>query len=381
MRGPFTIFIPLVVFAAAAGIAACSDDGNTANDTDAADSAPIVEASAAEDAPILDADIEPPFDCTTDADPLELPQHLRCTGLYDRWSKKTTPASVREYEPALALWSDGATKRRWISLPQGTKIDTTNMDEWVFPVGTKFWKEFSLSGKRIETRLFSKVASGVWLHTSYRWSPDETAATRDDAGEWAGLDGGDAASYEIPGAAKCEQCHNGRTDKVLGFEAVSLGLPAAKGITLATLVTEGLLTAPPKLTALAIADDGTTKSAAAMGWLHANCGTTCHNANPAATCAYQGLHFRLGYDELTNASYTGKDYGPYLTAVGKASTTGAAPKVRISPHDVEGSAVHYFISRRDPFVANGQMPPIDSHVVDTLGVGAVDGWIAAMPAK
>ena len=41
------------------------------------------------------------------------------------------------------LWADYATKQRWILLPPGTKIDATDPNEWVFPVGTKVWKEFS----------------------------------------------------------------------------------------------------------------------------------------------------------------------------------------------------------------------------------------------
>ena len=53
--------------------------------------------------------------------------------------------------PTEALWSDGAVKRRFIYLPPGTTIDTTNMDEWVFPVGTKFWKEFSVDGRKLRT--------------------------------------------------------------------------------------------------------------------------------------------------------------------------------------------------------------------------------------
>ena len=39
--------------------------------------------------------------------------------------------------PRWQLWSDEAVKRRWIWLPPGSTIDTTNMDHWKFPVGTK----------------------------------------------------------------------------------------------------------------------------------------------------------------------------------------------------------------------------------------------------
>ena len=40
--------------------------------------------------------------------------------------------------PAYELWSDGALKRRWIRLPPDGRIDTSDMDSWVFPIGTQF---------------------------------------------------------------------------------------------------------------------------------------------------------------------------------------------------------------------------------------------------
>src|SRR5262245_3812814 len=88
-----------------------------------------------------------------------LPVDLRCTGLYADWASKTVAPDVQPFAPGTPLWSDGARKQRWIQLPAGATIDTTNPDEWVFPVGTKAWKEFSLGGRKVETRLFQKVSA------------------------------------------------------------------------------------------------------------------------------------------------------------------------------------------------------------------------------
>ena len=100
---------------------------------------------------------------------------LRCTGLYADWTAKKVSATALPYDPGLHLWSDGANKLRWIQLPPGTKIDTSLMDNWLFPVGTKIWKEFSTGAKRIETRLLWKSDAG-WYATTYRWSADESSA-------------------------------------------------------------------------------------------------------------------------------------------------------------------------------------------------------------
>src|SRR3984957_9138108 len=162
------------------------------------------------------------------------PSTLSCTGLYADIATKTLAAGVRFYQPAVPLWSDNAEKARWIQLPPGTQIDATDPNEWTFPVGTKVWKEFSRDGKRVETRFFNKVQTGYWVRTTYAWNAEETAATQSAGGDipW-GTDGG---TYHIPIPSECDQCHVGRTDHLLGFEQVSLGLAAATGLTLPELV-------------------------------------------------------------------------------------------------------------------------------------------------
>lgn len=321
---------------------------------------------------------EPPFDCTQDS-AVEAPTHLRCTGLYDKWTKKTISAGVREFKPGPTLWSDGAVKTRWVLLPTATKIDTTDMDAWVFPVGTKFWKEFVLGGKRVETRMFWKIGSTTWLRTTYQWSADESTAIRLDTG-YTENDAGDtdAGGYEIPALGKCDQCHAGATDKILGFEAVGLGVSGATGYTLAQLVADGRLTVNPAKTALTIPEDG-HGSANALGWLHANCGTACHNANPAAFCFFKGMHLRLSYAELAATTPVVTGLEAYTTTYNVAATLPSATYKRIAPGDVANSSVHFLASHRNNVVPNAQMPPIDTHIIDPTGVGYLNTWISQLP--
>src|SRR5687767_4958187 len=75
-------------------------------------------------------------------------ESLGSTGLFSDLATEQLSPGVRAYRPRYELWSDGAEKRRWILLPEGERIDTSNMDDWVFPVGTKLWKEFSRDGTR-----------------------------------------------------------------------------------------------------------------------------------------------------------------------------------------------------------------------------------------
>src|SRR5262245_21735632 len=103
------------------GLVACGDDGNKTPD-------------AAIDGTLPDMPI--------DADPNN-PATLADTGRCLDAGCCQIASNVHAYTPHYQLWSDSATKRRWIYLPPGTQIDTSDMDFWKFPVGTKLWKEFT----------------------------------------------------------------------------------------------------------------------------------------------------------------------------------------------------------------------------------------------
>src|SRR5262249_42540809 len=81
------------------------------------------------------------------------PALLSQTGLYEDFAARRLASDLLAFEPRLSFWADGAEKSRWIRIPSGKKIDTSKMDQWVFPVGTQVFKEFRVGGKPIETRL------------------------------------------------------------------------------------------------------------------------------------------------------------------------------------------------------------------------------------
>ena len=298
---------------------------------------------------------------------------LSCTGLYSDWSTKTVDSSNRAYAPAVELWADGAEKSRWIHLPAGTRIDTSDPDEWIFPVGTRIWKEFRLSGKRVETRMLSKGDAG-WTFAVYRWSDDEGSAPLLLGGEQNVL----GTSYEVPPVSECPECHGGRQDRVMGFELVGLGMPGATGLTLSALVEEGLLTDPPSNPRLVAPEDATGKAAAALAWLHANCGNACHNANPDAMASFTGLHMKLTASMLGAGA---AETDTVKTAANVASSFRPLGEswVRIAPGDSAHSLIPRFDATRGPN-ADGflQMPPLGTHVPDMAGVALVKAWIDAM---
>ena len=298
---------------------------------------------------------------------------LRCSGLYENWATKAIASGVRQYDPGLHLWSDGAGKTRWIYLPPGTQIDSSNMDEWTFPNGTKVWKEFALDGAPVETRLLWKRPNATWYLTTYRWSADGATAPELTDGE-TNVGG---STYEIPAQGACSSCHSGRWDMVLGFDAIALSTSAASGVTMATLKAQNLLTAPPT-SPLTIPGDA--KAAAALGYLHVNCGSPCHNSD-GGQAGSTGLLMRLDAAALATVA----DTDTWNTAMGvnaSFSVPGVKnPKV-LAPCDPASSAAYYRMSVRDGVdgIDTGQqMPPIITHQPDPDGLAAIAAWLNEQP--
>ncbi|HEY2902093.1 MAG TPA: hypothetical protein VGL59_16040 [Polyangia bacterium] len=300
------------------------------------------------------------------------PSSLVCTGLYADIVAKVLAPDVEAYSPAVPLWSDGAEKQRWIRLPAGSVIDNTDPNEWRFPIGTQLWKEFSRGGGRVETRMWQKLSATYWVNAAYAWNADESAATSSKGGD---ITLGDGSTYHIPTNDECQKCHRGRTDFILGFEQINLGLDGATGLTLAQLMANGQLSSPPASTSMVIGDDGTGVAAPALGWLHTNCGVTCHNPNSNATAYQAGMHLRLDATQMDGRSSAG--FEPLLTTVGvMVNDPDWKGQTRIVPGDPTNSLLFHLITNRG---TGNQMPPIATSIVDMAHTPLVQAWIAAMP--
>ncbi len=366
----------------AAWAVGCSDDAGVTPDL--TDDGGLPEATVAD----TGGDLGPTRDCTADLKKDEgLWTHLECSGLYESFATKTLAKDALAYKPATEFWSDGAEKNRWVRLPPGSKIDVSNYDEWKFPTDTKVWKEFKLGGKRIETRLFRKLDDGSWAKTSYRWNDDETDAVRKDGGELIKGIGPDGGTYEIPTATQCDECHLGRIDSLLGFDAVSLGLPSATGETLARLAADGWLSENPPKADLTL--PGSEKAGKAVGWLHANCGS-CHNPNTNASATHTKLFMLVHGTQLSptdgGAPVPLEQLDVYKTAYCVAShrpdedAGGGVVLKFIRGGNAGKSAVSVLSGRREGEPNTNQMPPLVTRAVDLAGHQLLDDWIAALPA-
>jgi hypothetical protein len=204
-----------------------------------------------------------------------LPERLSQTGLYVDLASGRLADGVQAFAPRFELWSDGATKRRFVWLPPGSVIDSSDPDAWRFPVGTKLWKEFVVpeapGSKRVETRLLTKVGpdDDAWVAAAYVWRDDDSDAVLAPAGAVAVR----GTAHDVPAAALCFGCHGGTHSRVLGFSAAQLPWQSDSGVSLTRLRDDGRLS-HPVAAPLVIPGDETTQRA--LGTLHANC-AHCHN--------------------------------------------------------------------------------------------------------
>jgi hypothetical protein len=292
----------------------------------------------------------------------EVPPLLSATGLYQSIASKKLAAGVFPFTPQFPLWTDGAEKHRWVHLPGCAKIDTSDMDRWVVPVGTKVWKEFVFGGVRVETRYIHRWGPGAsdFVFQAYQWNAEATEATPVSNG---GVTDANGTQHDIPGEWECAVCHGHAPERVLGLSAVQLS-HLGPGLTVRSLSAAGRLTVPSA--GFSVPGDATAR--AALGYLHGNC-AHCHNPSPSAVWFTTPYSLKL----LTGAA-TVAQTDAVVTAVGVAPEKFVHPGIthRITAGDPASSGVTYRMSVRG---SADEMPALGTKVVDQDGLALVSAWI------
>jgi hypothetical protein len=236
------------------------------------------------------------------------------------------------------------------------------MHFWVYPVGTKAWKEFSVGGKRIETRLQYKSGPNPenWVMIAYKWKSDGTDAVAVPFGE----KNASGTTHDIPSIEDCKVCHDNMKDRLLGFNAIQLSHNLS-GLKITDLMTGNLLTQPP---AAPFQIPGNSVEEAALGYMHGNCGD-CHNKTSGIIVTVD-----MQLWQSTASLGTVQNTNPYRTAVDQPSP-GSTDTNRVVPGDADHSQVWIRMGVR----GSGQMPPVATEVIDTVGRAKIAAWICSLP--
>jgi hypothetical protein len=284
---------------------------------------------------------------------------LSQAGLYRNFATREIAPDLIEFAPTFVLWSDGLVKRRWLRLPPGTSIDTSDMDHWVFPVGTQLWKEFRVgNGQALETRLIERVGDADYRFGAYIWNAAQTEATYSTGGQADVL----GTDHDVPSASDCVNCHRGEPGRILGFSAIQLD---------PNLFSQVSFTVEPR-------PSGYRPTwSDPLGYLHANCGN-CHNPNGAAASATT-FGLRIAVAEV-DGDPTATDLYRNMVGVNtdvfppgpKDCGVGGLKWQRVMPKNLACSAVYVRMMARTVGV---QMPPIATEHPDSETVDILAAWI------
>ena len=310
--------------------------------------------------------------------PQDLPRLLSETGVF-RSVRDLTPATgVLPYEVNAPLWSDGAAKKRWMALPQDTRIGFSEHGAWKFPPGTVFVKHFDMpSGEgqvsqKLETRLLVVDRRGTGYGVTYKWRADGSDAELLTDGLTEEIDrGGWKQTWSYPSRNDCLVCHTPSAGFVLGVNTRQLNHSQADPI---SKMTDNLLRTwnrfalfqpairdevIPRLDQLAyVVDSSATLEHRARSYLDANC-AQCHRPGGARADFDARFETPLAKQKLINTPLVSSDLG--------------VPGVKlVVPGNPDRSMIYLRMKRRqDSF----NMPPLATHEIDPAALGVVREWI------
>ncbi len=277
------------------------------------------------------------------------------------------------YQLNAPLWTDGAKKDRYITLPEGETITVHDDGRWEFPVGAAILKTFAFVDEEgttpVELRVMVRRDVG-WQFATYVFDPDGEDATLTPGGYDVDLDFGAAAGrrYYFPDEDACRICHRHEQERhVLGPRTEQLdrwldyGGVARNQID--AMYEAGWIDRVPNAGAGAMpaVDDETAPiEARARAYLHGNC-SHCHRPGGWQPL---GLAMDLRWDTPLGQTQICDEDLAY-------TSPWAGGTRRIAPGDLDDSNIFQRMSLR----GDGQMPLFGTYEVDPLGLAVMQAWV------
>lgn len=303
--------------------------------------------------------------------------------------KNQIPASnVIPYEPASSLFTDYASKKRFIWMPANVKANYVADNKILdFPVGTILIKTFYYTTiqpgnvtKLIETRLMVRKADG-WKFHEYLWNDAQTDAILVSGDDF--LNGSSktitftkpnneivTTEYRIPSDGECFACHKINEVAIpIGVKPQNLNhnytFSNGNKNQLQKLKDEGYLNSFPSNITSTVNYNDTSKSLAlrARSYLDINC-AHCHQDD--ARCFYRAIRFPF------SQSQNDENIGICVTADEEISPS--LQKI-ITPGNFSKSVLHYRINSDEE---NVRMPLLGRTIVHEEGVALIEQYISSL---
>lgn len=288
------------------------------------------------------------------------------------------------------LFSDYASKSRFLYLPPGSAMEYSESSSFSFPVGSALIKTFYYphdfrkpqDGHRlIETRLLVHTSNRGWFGAAYLWNEEQTDAELVVAGErvtidWVHFDGEQRSTkYMVPNMNQCKFCHSAfGKGKPLGPTARQLNreFTYRDGHTanqLAEWTARGILTgAPEPADAPQVAKWDNPHSGTVFdrvrGYLDTNC-SHCHN--PGGLASNKRIDLRYRQTEPWKR-------GVELRSTGGNYAESKLEKVIVSGHPERSAVYRRIVSTDFTFM----MPQLGRSVVHEEGAALIAEWIESL---
>lgn len=294
---------------------------------------------------------------------------------------------VIPYQLNAPLFSDYASKLRFIKLPEGTNVAYNADSVLQFPEGTAIIKTFyypkdeanPTAGRRImETRVLIRQEKS-WVALPYIWDEAQTEANLEVAGgsslvSWKDKQGIlKQVNYQVPNMNQCKGCHE-RSGKMtpIGPSARQLhgDFPYTSGNQnqLDYWSKAGILTGLPthkEIPALVnYMDESKPLQDRALAYLDINC-AHCHN--PTGPARSSGLY--LNWDSKDKTAY-----GFMKTPVAAGRGSGNL-KYDIVPGKAKESILAYRMDSVDPGI---MMPELGRKMKHQEGIKLIQDWINSL---
>lgn len=303
--------------------------------------------------------------------------------------KQLLPAQdVIPYEPASGLFTDYASKKRFVWMPGGvTSTYVADNKILEFPVGTVLIKTFYYTTiqpgnltKIIETRLMIRHADG-WKFYEYLWNDAQTEADLVTGTDFTNgssktitftkPDGTEITTdYRVPSDAECFACHKiNEIATPIGVKPQNLNHNHTYGSTskniLQKLVEQGYLESYPSSIVSTVDYHDTTQplDLRLRSYLDINC-AHCHQDQ--ARCYYRPI--RLPFSQTNIDS----NIGICLLADEEISPT---LKKVITPGNYNKSIMHYRLISNDE---SERMPLLGRTIVHDEGVALLEEYISSL---
>jgi uncharacterized repeat protein (TIGR03806 family) len=322
-----------------------------------------------------------------------LPAQLSLTGVFANTPAMSPAASLIPYSPNVPLWSDGAQKVRYFSIPNtgapytpSEQIAYAPTFTWSFPAGTVFVKTFELltnqgdpaSIHRLETRLLVRDTNGAVYGVTYKWRADDSDAdllsgNLTEAIPIVTPSGVVTQMWYYPSPSDCLQCHTAPANYVLGVNARQLNsdFTYPNGVTdneLRALNRAGLLypaideSEIPGIEQLsAVTNSAATYVERARSYIDANC-AQCHQPGGS------GPTFDARYDTPLGSQNI-------IGTIAVKGNLGYDNVDIVTPNDVWRSSLY---DRMNTDNSTIQMPPLARNLIDTNAVQLMAEWINSL---